>query len=837
MSTKRTRSPEPQPNLFQSSSGSGGASVMNDAVGRRAPLADRMRPRSLEEYVGQRHVLAPGKLLRRAIEADRVRSLILYGPPGTGKTTLAQVIAHHSRATFRQLNAVLAGVKVLREEVESAQRRLERFAQPTLLFVDEIHRFNQAQQDALLPWVERGVITLIGATTENPYFEVNAALNSRSHIFQLRELDEVDLIEVAIRALSDEARGLGREQVALEPHALAHWVNVVNGDARALLNALELAVETTPPTARALLDAPPRSLGDLAREALQLSGAEEVTDRGFDSLIKQIELTSPKSPTGHHDETPWKVISLEVAEASIQERAIRYDAHGDEHFDTLSAYIKSLRGSDPDAALYWLAKMIYAGEPARVILRRLLIFASEDVGLAWPEGVGVVNACAQAFDRVGMPEGRFHLAHATLAMATAPKSNSTLGFFDALASVANEGASEIPSQLKDPSRDGDTLGHGVGYLYPHAYQNHWVAQQHLPTALIGRVFYQPSRQGEERAIGARVHRLREAQLEGIAQGEPHPLIEMSDPDERRIEEWSKRAEGAATLRWSEARDELKRHAQLRRGHVTLDLNAGAGLFTWSAVRHCLEGGVYSWCQTLAEAEQLSAQAQGLPWAHRPVVGYGDWSALEEWEPLRELPIDRVIGRDVMRIPTEWTPRLTWIAARLRPGGRITLSERHPQGAQRLSALSWSRPLNHTLHQRWKSAEDSLYLEATHHSDSKLWGIDSLRSHCENLCEENPHLTSALHVHSLSWRSRLTSREVDRWCDLAQPHSYLSQLTQMTASARAETLSWTLSQEEAQAIYSFLRSQVGSWLTWREERVIMTLNYERDEPLTERSSAD
>ncbi|MFU8887790.1 MAG: AAA family ATPase, partial [Trueperaceae bacterium] len=381
-----------------------------------------MRPRTLDEYVGQDHILGPGRLLRRAIAADQLSSVILYGPPGTGKTTLARVIANTTRARFTSLNAVLGGVKDIREAVAEAQEQ-QRAGRRTILFVDEVHRFNKAQQDALLPWVESGTVTLIGATTENPYFEVNKALVSRSRIFQLKPLTDADLRAVAAQALADPERGYGRRAVRLDDDALEHLVAVANGDARSLLNALELAVETTEPDD---------------------DGAVRVTRT--------------------------------VAEESIQQRAVLYDKEGDAHFDTISAFIKSVRGSDPDAALYWLAKMVYAGEDPRFILRRLLILASEDVGLADPQALGVVAAAAQAYDYVGLPEGRYHLAQATLYLATAPKSNSTMGFFDALDAVGKEREGEVPNHLRDGNRDAEGFGHGAGYAYPHAYRDHWVAQ-------------------------------------------------------------------------------------------------------------------------------------------------------------------------------------------------------------------------------------------------------------------------------------------------------------------------------------------------------------------------
>ncbi|MFM9109571.1 MAG: AAA family ATPase, partial [Prochlorococcaceae cyanobacterium] len=409
---------------------------------RIAPLAERLRPRSLDDFVGQEAILGPGRLLRRAIAADRVGNLILHGPPGTGKTTLARIIANTTRAHFSSLNAVLAGVKELRTEVEAARQRLERHGLRTLLFIDEVHRFNTAQQDALLPWVENGTVSLIGATTENPFFEVNKALVSRSRLFRLQPLEPQHLRRLLERALADPEHGYGTRMVRLDADAADHLLAVAGGDARSLLNALELAVETTPADGEGMVH-----------------------------------------------------IDLAIAEDSIQQRAVLYDKQGDAHFDTISALIKSVRGSDPDAALFWLARMVEAGENPRFIFRRLLIAAGEDIGLADPQAIVVVEACAAAFERVGLPEGLYPLAQATLYLAATEKSNSSLGFFDAVRAVREARRQGVPAHLRDANRDGQAFGDGVGYRYPHAYADHWVAQQYLPAALQGEVFWQPGAAG------------------------------------------------------------------------------------------------------------------------------------------------------------------------------------------------------------------------------------------------------------------------------------------------------------------------------------------------------
>jgi putative ATPase len=439
-----------------------------------APLAARMRPRSLEEFVGQQDILGPGRLLRRAIEADRLfSSIIVWGPPGTGKTTLAMVIANLTKSHFDTLSAVLAGKAELREVLDAATERRKLYQKKTILFVDEVHRWNKAQQDALLPHVENGAVTFIGATTENPYFEVIGALVSRSRVFQLRPLGDDDVRKLLERAINDPERGYGSRKIDIDEDAIEHIIHIAGGDARNALNALELAVESTP---------------------------------------------VDKEGTIH--------ITLSVAQDSIQRRAVLYDKDGDAHYDTISAFIKSVRGSDPDAALYWLAKMLYAGEDPRFILRRLIILSGEDIGLGDPMGLVVASAAAQAYDYIGLPEGVYPIVEATLYLATAPKSNTATAYFKAFQRIEDEGTGDVPQHLQDSNRDAVALGHGKGYQYPHEAPDHYLPQQYLPRPLLGTYFYTPSSQGYEAEVAGRLERWRLAQRKalGITRTEEIPEL-------------------------------------------------------------------------------------------------------------------------------------------------------------------------------------------------------------------------------------------------------------------------------------------------------------------------
>ncbi|MFT4007013.1 MAG: replication-associated recombination protein A [Lacrimispora sp.] len=417
---------------------------------KESPLASRLRPSTLDEVVGQQHIIGKDKLLYRAIKADKLGSVIFYGPPGTGKTTLARVIANTTSADFKQLNATVAGKKDMEEIVKEAKDSLGMYGKKTILFVDEIHRFNKGQQDYLLPFVEDGTLILIGATTENPYFEVNGALLSRSRVFELKSLEKDDIKELIHRAVYDKDKGMGSYGAVIDEEAMEFLADVSNGDARAALNAVELGVMTT--------------------------------DR------------NPLDGKIH--------IDIEVAQECIQKRVVRYDKTGDNHYDTISAFIKSMRGSDPDAAVYYLARMLYAGEDIKFIARRIMICAAEDVGNADPQALVLAVAAAQAAERIGLPEAQIILAQAVTYVASAPKSNAACeAVFEALGSVQNQKTMPVPVHLQDSHYKGAAkLGHGQGYLYAHDYPNHYVKQQYLPDGMEGTEFYRPTDNGYERKI-------------------------------------------------------------------------------------------------------------------------------------------------------------------------------------------------------------------------------------------------------------------------------------------------------------------------------------------------
>lgn len=422
--------------------------MRNNNQEKESPLAARLRPRTIEEVVGQQHIIGKDKLLYRAIKADKISSVIFYGPPGTGKTTLAKVIAGTTSCEFKQINATVAGKKDMEEVVEKAKELQGMYGKRTILFIDEIHRFNKGQQDYLLPFVEDGTIILIGATTENPYFEVNGALISRSMIFELKPLNKEDIMSLIMRAITDKEHGMGAYGATITDEALEALADIAGGDARHALNAIELAIMTT--------------------------------NRGEDGKIS---------------------ITLAVIEECIQKRVVKYDKNGDNHYDTISAFIKSMRGSDPDAALYYLARMLYAGESVTFIARRIMICASEDVGNADPMALQVAVSASLAVERVGMPEAQLILAQAVIYLATAPKSNSSCAIFDAMNAVKNTGTLPIPPYLQDAHyKSAAKLGHGTGYKYAHNYKNNYVKQKYLPTELSESIFFKPTDNGYEAKI-------------------------------------------------------------------------------------------------------------------------------------------------------------------------------------------------------------------------------------------------------------------------------------------------------------------------------------------------
>ncbi|HUW40515.1 MAG TPA: AAA family ATPase [Rectinemataceae bacterium] len=713
--------------LFAASRGGDASSGSGAAAGGGEPLAARMRPRSLDEFIGQEQIVGPGRLLRRAIQKDQLSSILLSGPPGTGKTTLARVIANTTSSRFVTLNAVLAGVADIRSAIEEARRHIELYDRRTILFVDEVHRWNKAQQDALLPWVENGTIVLIGATTENPFFEVNRALVSRSRVFQLKALDDGDLGRIAAAAISDRERGYGAWKVEFEEGALEHLVSTADGDARSLLNALELAVETS------------------------------------------VEAWPP--PPGAEIR-----VSMEAAEESIQRRAVLYDKDGDYHYDAASAFIKSLRGSDPDAALYWLARMVYAGEAPNFAFRRMLISACEDVGQADPNAVGVVLSCAEAFDRIGMPEGQYHLAHAALYLATAPKSNSALGYFDALKAVEEE-AAEVPSHLKDASRDAKGFGHGEGYLYPHAYRDHWTAQQYLPDSLRGRVFYQPGSLGLEGERRALVLERREAQVAAAFQAAGDELGEARGETGRPGSEeylWSARGEARSTWRARAESSEGERLAALRRaifekaapgrGDRILVLDAREGYLVWEALRRANEGTVAAAVRGEREKLLVEQYASTLSELERPLVAVLDPARLDA-EALDAAfgfsRFDLVLGSDLFFGSADPAGLLSRIASAA-PGARFVDGETLPRRTGGLAALAGKGALERELLARLEAFEAEFFARSD--IASLGWKEEELRRELERC---------AIGVEAGTWTGsygrRLSEEEIAAWLSPASTY--------------------------------------------------------------------
>ncbi|MCL1814963.1 MAG: AAA family ATPase [Treponema sp.] len=624
-----------------------------------------MRPQTLDEVIGQDHIVGPGRLLRRAIQADRLSSIIFYGPPGTGKTSLARVIANTTKSVFESLNAVLSGVKDIREAIDRSDERRRLYGRRTILFVDEVHRWNKAQQDALLPWVENGTVILVGATTENPFFEVNRALVSRSRIFQLKSLRAEDLQKAVRRTLADRERGYGKWCINFENGALEHLLETAGGDARSLLNALELAIETS---------------------------------------VFSMEKTAPGEGRWPPPENTEITITMEAAEESIQKRAVLYDRDGDYHFDTISAFIKSVRGSDPDAALYWLAKMVRAGEDPSFIFRRMIILASEDVGLADPHAIEVVMACAGAFDRIGFPEGNFPLAHACLYLATAPKSNSIMAFFDALKEVDKEDA-EVPSPLRDSSRDAEGFGHGEGYIYPHAYRDHWAAQQYLPAALRGKTFYMPSSMGHEAKIRDEVIRKRELQAAVIlgekGDGAAEEFLSWS-PSSKGREGWFKRLETNRSALLLSDRDAILDSLSLKRQSRILIPQAEDGLLLWESLRRVPEGLCAAVVSSQNAKETLERFALALEETEKPVIHVKELQKLnrvsailprpEETEIFFGTPrFDAIALREPFRRGINASPEVFALlaeqsAALLENGGILSILASPPALGERISRI-------------------------------------------------------------------------------------------------------------------------------------------------------
>ena len=690
---------------------------------KEAPLAARMRPRNLDEYIGQQHILAPGRLLRRAISADQLSSLLFYGPPGTGKTTLASVIANTTSSAFVTLNAVMAGIADLKAVTAEAQRRLGEHGQRTILFVDEVHRWNRAQQDALLPWVENGTVILIGATTENPYFTVNRALVSRSRIFQLKPLTDEDIRQVLLQAVSDPERGFGRLKVTIREDALAHLADIANGDARAALNALELAVETTPP-----------------------DGEGRIT------------------------------VTLEVAEESIQRRAVLYDREGDCHYDTISAFIKSMRGSDPDATFYWLAKMIYAGEDPRFIFRRMTIFASEDIGMADPQALQFVISAAEAFDRVGLPEGHFPLAHAALYCATAPKSNSVMGFFDALKAIGTGREGEVPNHLRDASQDKEGFGHGVGYKYPHEYRMHWVAQQYMPASLQGRIFYEPGELGYESTLAEQIRQRRELQLAALRENEScgaPPEILTFTPGDAPTEQWLARAVDSLSGCFATIRSAIFKQRRCSRQDLILDLSADNGLLVWEAVRTAPEGGVWALTRNLNAANILCEQATNLPGLRRPTFINGSPEDIRRilaesgWGDVR---FDFIIGRNILASVQDRPALLDTLKQLLAPNGTVALAENLPCRGQRLSLLASSN-----LPDSIRSAEELIYSNP----DDPLvnWDENTLTAELRQAGFQS----AECQLLELKRSQIIPHGTMERWMDTGKEDSYAARLLKAGAS--------------------------------------------------------
>ncbi|HAO31160.1 MAG TPA: recombinase RarA, partial [Treponema sp.] len=675
---------------------------------------------------------------------------------------------------FITLNAVLTGVADIRKAIADADDQRKLYSRKTILFVDEVHRWNKSQQDALLPWVENGTIILIGATTENPFFEVNKALVSRSRVFQLKPLTRDDLLKAAQQALNDTERGYGHWKVEFESGALEHLVDTANGDARSLLNALELAVETTP----------------------------------------EVWAPNAKPPVPSWGSTIY--ISKEAAEESIQKKVVLYDRDGDYHYDIISAFIKSLRGRDPDAACYWLARMVKAGEDPHFIFRRMLISACEDTGLADPQAISVVESCAQAFDRVGLPEGRYFLAHAALYLSTAPKSNSSMAFFDALSSVEHEDA-EVPNHLKDSSRDAEGFGHGAGYLYPHAYRDHWVAQQYLPDALVGRVFYTPSTQGYEAKIHEEVLSRREAQIASLIEtgfigqqvnpiGDWWVKAHFKGGTEKKEENltyspenkqksaildkaqrsWMSRLETTRAQSLLTLRNNIMQCAHILRHHRVLVWNADDMLLTFECVRLTAEGSTCAVCRSAQSKNLIDQYASTLSQLDKPEV-----AILPQKESLsngaiakasllfKDILFDRLLLRDMVAKPEdakylaqnilqsftgtknaqrdiafdEESNLNKDIPPLLAPEASVILCQRIPKEGQRLSV--YLTEADSQLAHEFAEAENSFFKE----SENPLFAFDATSIE-QSLSQAG--LTVGMTTDTLDEKRQLSAEEIERW---------------------------------------------------------------------------
>jgi putative ATPase len=671
-----------------------------------------MRPRTLDEFAGQEHIVGKGRLLRRSIQADQLSSLIFYGPPGTGKTTLARVIAGTTKSKFISLNAVLCGVKDIREAIEEAKSSFDLYDKKTILFVDEVHRWNKAQQDALLPWVENGTFILIGATTENPYFEVNSALVSRSRIFQLKELDDSSLLAIARSAITNKARGYGRWKITYEEGALEHLVKISSGDARTLLNALQLAIETT---------------------------AESFPPPDGDEIH----------------------INMETAEESIQQKAVLYDKEGDYHFDTISAFIKSIRGSDPDAALYWMAKMLRAGEDPKFILRRLIISASEDIGLADPNALTVATSAAAAYDRIGMPEGAFPITEAALYLATAPKSNSTMAYFDALKSVIEEENREVPNHLKDPSRDKHSFGHGEGYNYPHAYRDHWVAQAYLPEELKGRFFYKPSSIGYEAGIQEDVIRRREAQMAVMIENNQDEVLTYSPGDKNR-DRWVKRVTSGRGQQLHEIREHIFNLLKIQRHETVLIGEEKSGLFLWEAFRKAPEGLVCGLIPDNREFALTEHYSQTLPENERPFIYNLDLLTFNrDNQPETEgILFDCIAAREIFRSDRNCNDLLTKIHFNLNTNGRLAIAEINRSGGTKLSSFLQGS-IESDLLEKLKLIEEEIYNKKGYNKKEEI--LDSFKS----LPFKNYTVTEV----QISEKRTILPEQLDKWLSTEAISSY------------------------------------------------------------------